>query len=75
MKKLKLFAVALITAFAGILNVNAETVQPELAVIGGKNVLIANGVAENRIIADHKGDTVQPFEKAEQNRVVICTLE
>lgn len=45
MKKLKLFAIALITAFAGILNVNAETVQPELAVIGGKNVLIANGVA------------------------------
>ena len=40
-----------------------------------RKVLIANGVAENRIIADHKGDTVQPFEKAEQNRVVICTLE
>ena len=40
-----------------------------------RKTLIANGVAENRIIADHKGDTVQPFEKAEQNRVVICTLE
>ena len=40
-----------------------------------RKVLIANGVAENRIIADYKGDTVQPFEKAEQNRVVICTLE
>lgn len=45
MKKLKLFAVALITTFVGILNVNAETVQPKLEVIGGKNVLIANGVA------------------------------
>lgn len=40
-----------------------------------RKALIANGVAENRIVMDHKGDTVQPFEKIEDNRVVICTLE
>ena len=40
-----------------------------------KDVLMKNGVAEGRIVTDHKGDTVQPFEQAQQNRVVICTVE
>ena len=38
--------------------------------------LLAAGIAEERIVTDHKGDTVQPFgEKSAKNRVVICTLE
>ncbi|MBQ6613642.1 MAG: OmpA family protein [Alistipes sp.] len=40
-----------------------------------KKALLAAGVEEARIELDHKGDTVQPFEKAAENRVVICTLE
>lgn len=40
-----------------------------------KKALVAAGVEESRIELDHKGDTVQPFEKAAENRVVICTLE
>ena len=39
-----------------------------------KKQLLANGVAEDRIEMNHKGDTVQPYEKV-LNRVVICTLE
>ena len=39
-----------------------------------KKQLVANGVAEGRIVMNHKGDTVQPYEKV-LNRVVICTLE
>lgn len=37
--------------------------------------LIEAGVAADRIAVDHKGDTVQPFDTASQNRVVICTVE
>lgn len=61
MKKIKLLAVALITAFAGMLTVNAETVQPELTVIGGKNVLVANGVAitVEKPTTEGKGATVK----------------
>jgi len=43
-----------------------------------KNVtkyLVDNGVPADRISTDAKGDTVQPFDKKEQNRVVICTVE
>ena len=40
-----------------------------------KKALIAAGIEESRIDLDYKGDTVQPFEKMSENRVVICTLE
>ncbi len=41
-----------------------------------RKMLISNGVAENRIVMDYKGDTVQPYVgKIEENRVVICALE
>ena len=41
-----------------------------------KQYLIKAGVAEEKIILDFKGDTVQPFGANNvQNRVVICTLE
>ncbi len=33
------------------------------------------GIDGSRIIASHKGDTVQPFAENDKNRVVICTLE
>ena len=39
-----------------------------------KAALIKEGVAENLISTDFKGDTVRPFEVQEQNRVVTCTL-
>jgi len=37
--------------------------------------LTDNGIAATRFTTDAKGDTVQPFDKKEQNRVVICTVE
>jgi outer membrane protein OmpA-like peptidoglycan-associated protein len=40
-----------------------------------KKALVAAGVEESRIDRGYKGDTVQPFDKATENRVVICTLE
>jgi outer membrane protein OmpA-like peptidoglycan-associated protein len=40
-----------------------------------KKALVAAGVEESRIDSGYKGDTVQPFDKATENRVVICTLE
>lgn len=33
------------------------------------------GIAASRISVDHKGDTVQPFGSATENRVTICTAE
>lgn len=33
------------------------------------------GISRDRIIADSKGDTVQPYEKNELNRVAICIAE
>ena len=40
-----------------------------------KSMLVKAGVAESRIDSSFKGDTVQPFDKSTDNRVVICTLE
>lgn len=40
-----------------------------------KSMLVKAGIAESRIDSNFKGDTVQPFEKSTDNRVVICTLE
>lgn len=54
-------------------NVNMQLSKSRAANV--KDVLMKNGVAEGRIATDHKGDTVQPFEQAQQNRVVICTVE
>lgn len=33
------------------------------------------GISRDRIVSDSKGDTVQPFEKNELNRVAICVAE
>ncbi len=43
-----------------------------------KNViemLKAKGVAADRIVIGYKGDTVQPYQKPEENRVCICIAE
>ena len=34
-----------------------------------------NGIAADRIATDAKGDTVQPFNTPEQNRVTVCIVE
>ena len=33
------------------------------------------GIDSQRITVDYKGDTVQPFSTAEENRVTICIAE
>lgn len=38
-------------------------------------ILKKEGIAEDRITVDYKGDTVQPFGSADQNRVAICISE
>jgi len=38
-------------------------------------VLKTKGIASDRIIADSKGDTVQPYKTPEENRVSICIAE
>ena len=43
MKKFKNLLVALVVMFAGIITVNAAPKTPEYGVIGGKNILLANG--------------------------------
>lgn len=43
MKKFKNLFVALVVMFAGIITVNAAPKTPEYGVIGGKNILLANG--------------------------------
>lgn len=43
-----------------------------------KNVadaLKAKGIVADRIITHYKGDTVQPYQKAKENRVCICIAE
>lgn len=40
-----------------------------------KDYLVKAGIAEERIELDFKGDSEQPFDESEKNRVVICTLE
>lgn len=37
--------------------------------------LKAKGIDASRILTDYKGDTVQPFQVVEQNRVTICIAE
>lgn len=37
--------------------------------------LKSQGIAADRIKPDYKGDTMQPFEKVAENRVVICVAE
>ena len=40
-----------------------------------KDFLVKSGVAAERIDAEYKGATVQPFAENDKNRVVICSLQ
>lgn len=40
-----------------------------------KDYLTAAGIDESRIASDYKGDTVQPFDVNEQNRVVVSLVK
>ncbi len=40
-----------------------------------KTYLVSSGIAADRIETDYKGDTVQPFSTARENRVTICVAE
>ena len=37
--------------------------------------LKSRGIAADRIVADYKGDTVQPYGVPEENRVSICIVD
>jgi outer membrane protein OmpA-like peptidoglycan-associated protein len=40
-----------------------------------KDFLVKSGVATERIDAEYKGATEQPFAENDKNRVVICSLQ
>ena len=40
-----------------------------------KEALKAKGIAADRITVAYKGDTVQPYNTPEENRVSICIAE
>ncbi|MFR9517460.1 MAG: OmpA family protein [Rikenellaceae bacterium] len=52
-------------------NLNLSEKRAEIV----KETLIANGISEDRIITDYKGDTVRPYAETEKNRVAIAILQ
>ena len=52
---------------------NLELSKKRAAVVSAR--LAKLGVDENRISSDYKGDTVQPFQVNDKNRVVLCTVK
>lgn len=59
-------------------NTGNATINSKLSEKRANNVaaeLKAKGIAANRIVVDYKGDTVQPFNTPEENRVSICIAE
>lgn len=59
-------------------NTGNATINNKLSEKRANNVaaeLKAKGIAANRIVVDYKGDTVQPFNTPEENRVSICIAE
>ena len=52
---------------------NLELSKKRAAVVAAR--LVKLGVDENRINSDYKGDTVQPFQVNDKNRVVLCTVK
>lgn len=59
-------------------NTDNATINNKLSEKRANNVaaeLKAKGIAANRIVVDYKGDTVQPFNTPEENRVSICIAE
>ncbi len=66
-----------ITGYADAATGNAK-INQNLSVKRAKAVadeLVKRGIDASRIVVNAKGDTVQPFEKIEENRVSICIAE
>ena len=65
------------TGYADVNTGNAK-INSKLSEKRANNVaeaLKAKGIAANRITIDYKGDTVQPYNTPEENRVSICIAE
>ena len=52
---------------------NLELSKKRSAAVAAR--LVKLGVEESRIATDYKGDTVQPFQVNEKNRVVVCGIK
>ena len=66
-----------VTGYADVNTGNAK-INSKLSEKRANNVaeaLKAKGIAANRITIDYKGDTVQPYNTPEENRVSICIAE
>ncbi|MEO5118385.1 OmpA family protein [Bacteroides ovatus] len=66
-----------VTGYADVNTGNAR-INSKLSEKRANNVaeaLKAKGIAANRITIDYKGDTVQPYNTPEENRVSICIAE
>ena len=57
----------------GNTGINAKLGEQRAAAVA--EALKARGIAENRIATDSKGDTVQPFQVTEDNRVSVCVVK
>lgn len=57
----------------GNTGINAKLSEQRAAAVA--EALKANGIAEDRIITGSKGDTEQPFQVNEDNRVCICLVK
>ena len=57
----------------GNANINKKLSKKRAEVVA--QALKNGGIEESRITVDYKGDTVQPFSTAEENRVSICIAE
>ena len=56
-------------------NPKYNTQLSEKRALNVKEALMDKGVEESRIVTDFKGDTIQPFNNNEENRVTICVAE
>lgn len=66
-----------VTGYADV-NTGNPRINSKLSEKRANNVaeaLRSKGIAANRIIIDFKGDTVQPFNTPQENRVSICIAE
>ena len=66
-----------VTGYADVNTGNAK-INSKLSEKRANNVaeaLKAKGIAANRITIDYKGDTVQPYNTPEENRVSVCIAE
>jgi len=60
-------------AATGTPTINSRIAKQRAASVA--NALTKRGISAQRIVINSKGDTVQPFNKVEDNRVSICVAE